>query len=481
MSEVSVLHGLGSDERGDLRTAYPVNLVPVPYANDLSIGFLRPAEGIVEQAAGTMPGVDRGGRVWRDTLYRVLGTTFCSIGASGAAVGIDVVASGVNKAQFADSFDNLAITSGGNLYLYNGATVTQVTDPDLGTALSVIFVDGYFMTTDGTFLVVTELSDPTSVDPLKYGSAEQDPDRIVRVLKVRNEPVAVGRYTLEWFINQGGTGFPFQRIDGALVTKGAIGPDAACVHSLEAGDVVAFVGSGKGEGHGEPPSVYLASNATCIRIATQEIDTLLQAYTETVLSQQCSVESRIDRGHEWLYVHLPDRTLVYDGAASRAVGEPVWFVLATTLDAETLAQYAARSFVWAYDRWNVADPTASRIGYVTRETGEHYGDPVCWEFTTGLMQAQGKGGQINELELIALTGRVALDADPIIVTQYSTDGETWGTERPIFSGRQGRRNKRLAWRSLGLWRTYRIHRFRGDTQSHLSFVRLEVTAEGLLY
>lgn len=475
MAEVSVLHGLGSDERGDLRTAYPVNLVPVPYGNDLSIGFLRPAEGIVEQAATTAPGVDRGGRVWRDVLYRVLGTSFCSIATDGSITAIATVAAGPNRAQFADSFDNLAITSGGLLYLYNGITVTQVTDSDLGTGLSVIFVDGYFMTTDGEALIVTELNDPTQVDPLKYGSAEQDPDPIQRVLRVRNEPVAVGRHTLEWFINQGGTGFPFQRIDGALVTKGAIGPDAACVHALEQGDVVAFVGSAKGE----PPSVYLASNATCVRIATQEIDTLLQGYSEADLYALCCVESRIDRGHEWLYVHLPDRTIVYDGAASRGVGEPVWFVLTSTLD--EFQRYQARSFVWAYDRWNVADPTSARIGYVTREVGEHYSAKVRWEFSTGLMQAQGKGGQVNELELISLTGRVAVDADPIITTQYSTDGETWSTERLVYSGRQGRRNKRLAWRSLGLWRTYRIHRFRGDTQSHLSFVRLEVTAEGLLY
>lgn len=481
MTEVSVLHGLGSDERGDLRTRYPVNLVPVPYGNDLSVGYLRPAEGIIAQTTSTVPGIERGGYNYNGTLYRVLGDSFCGIEQDGTITVADTIATGSNRAQFAESFERLAVASGGNLYYVSGGGLTQVTDPDLGVALSVIFVDGYFMTTDGEFLVVTELNDPTQVDPLKYGSAEQDPDRIMRLLKVRNEPAAVGRYTIEWFVNQGSEGFPFTRVDGALVTKGAIGADACCVHGLEAGDLIAFVGGGKSDSGPEPPSVYLASNASCLRIATQEIDTILQEYTETELSQFCCVESRIDRGHEWLYVHLPDRTLVYDGAASRQVGEPVWFVLSSSLDADAFERYRARSFVWAYDRWNVADPTRPGIGYLTRESSEHYGDKVGWEFHTGLMQNQSKGGQIHELELISLTGRVALGADPIITTAYSIDGETWSTERPIYSGRRGQRNKRLVWRSLGLWRTYRIHRFRGDTQSHLSFIRLEVTAEGLLY
>ncbi len=478
MTEVSVLHGLGSDERGDLRTAYPLNLVPVPYTNDLSVGYLRPAEGIVAQTASTIPGADRGGHVWNGTMYRVLGSSFCSVASDGTVVVLGSVGTDGKRAQLDHSFDNLAITSNGNLYYWDGGTLTQVTDPDLGTALSVLFVDGYFMTTDGTSLVVTELGSPTSIDPLKYGSAEQDADSVVNVLKVRNEPVAVGRYTLEYFTNVGGSGFPFQRIDGALVTKGAIGTDACCVHALQTGgDALAFVGSGKYES----PSVYLAANASVVRIATQEIDTILQGYGEGSLARYCVVESRVDRGHEWLYVHLPDRTLVYDGAMSRQVGEPVWFVLASGLDASAPARYRARSHIWAYDRWNVADPTRPGIGYLTREAGEQYGDRTAWEFTTGLLNNQSRGGQVNELELVSLTGRVALDDDPIIATAYSTDGETWSTERPIYSGKQGRRNKRLAWRSLGLWRTYRIHRFRGDTQSHLSFVRLEVSAEALTY
>jgi hypothetical protein len=101
-----------------------------------------------------------------------------------------------------------------------GSTLVQVTDPDLGVVLDVVWVDGYFMTTDGEFLVVTELVDPTQVNPLKYGSSEVDPDPVVALLKLRNEVYALNRNTIEVFDNVGGLLFPFQRIDGAQIQKG---------------------------------------------------------------------------------------------------------------------------------------------------------------------------------------------------------------------------------------------------------------------
>ena len=44
-----------------------------------------------------------------------------------------------------------------------------MTDLDLGVVLDFCWVDGYFMTTDGESLIVTELTDPMAVNPLKYG------------------------------------------------------------------------------------------------------------------------------------------------------------------------------------------------------------------------------------------------------------------------------------------------------------------------
>jgi hypothetical protein len=85
-----------------------------------------------------------------------------------------------------------------------------VVDPDLGTPIDVKWIAGYYVTTDGVNIVVTELNDPTAVNPLKYGSAEADPDKLWAVDELRNEMYAFGRYTIQVFENVGGDLFPFQ-------------------------------------------------------------------------------------------------------------------------------------------------------------------------------------------------------------------------------------------------------------------------------
>ncbi|MEG7616793.1 hypothetical protein U2069_14900, partial [Listeria monocytogenes] len=74
------------------------------------------------------------------------------------------------QCAFAYSFTRLAVAAGGSLYYYDGATLVRVTDVDLGVCNDVVFLDGYFLSTDGEFIVQTELSDPAAVNPLKYGS-----------------------------------------------------------------------------------------------------------------------------------------------------------------------------------------------------------------------------------------------------------------------------------------------------------------------
>jgi hypothetical protein len=452
-----------------LRTSYPVNLVPVPKQSGISAGFLRPGDGIV--ANGTGPGTDRGGINWRGKCYRVMGTKLVEVASNGAVTVLGDVGGPVNSfVTFDYSFDQLAIASGGRLYYWNEITLTQVTDPDLGTVLDVVWVDGYFMTTDGEFLIVTELSDPTQVNPLKYGSSEVDPDPVVALLKLRNEIYALNRNTIEVFDNVGGDFFPFQRIDGAQVQKGVVGTFACCVF-IEA---IAFLGSGRNEA----PGIYVAANATANKISTQEIDEVLLQYTEAQLAT-VKMEARNDKSHQHLYIHLPDRTLVYDAAATQELGQQVWFTL--TSSTVGFSQYRARDMVYAYDKWLVGDPQSNNVGFLVDNIGTHWGEIVYWEFGTLIVYNESNGAIFNELELVSLTGRVALGIDPIISTSYSVDGMAFSQERPLRVGTTGNTTKRLAWFQQGHMRNWRIQRFRGTSQAHLSFARLEAQIEPLAY
>lgn len=449
--QIPIVQGIYTDTAPDFRSFYPRNMMPIPKQTGISAGYLRPHDGLAELTTSTQ-GIDRGGIEWNNELYRVLGSKLVKISSTGVITEIGDVGTDGKQVSFTYSFDRLAVASNLDLFYYDGSTLTQVTDPDLGDVLDVVWVDGYFMTTDGEYLVVTELLDPTSIDPLKYGSSEADPDPVKALIKLSNEIYALNRYTIEVFDNVGGADFPFARVESAQINKGVIGTHAACKYI----GGIAFIGGGKNES----PAIWLGSNASVSKLSSKEIDRYL--FEENDLSN-IVIESRTDKTHELLYIHLSDKTLVYDAIASQALSIPVWFILDTNS-----SQYKAKNFIWCYDKWIFGDPTSNKIGYLNENISTHFGIDNEWEFQTGIIYNESRGAILHQIELVALKGNLT---DGTIYTNYSLDGLNYSTEISISI------NKRMVWFQQGMMQDQRIQRFRGS--SHISVARLEVNIEPL--
>jgi hypothetical protein len=461
---IPILAGVFTDAVPDVRTAYPVNLVAVAGDNGVSGGYLRPHDGIVSQGTGSA--VTRGLYAWseKNTLFYVAGTEFGSQAADGTRTVLGTVAAG-GPVTMVNSFERLAIASGGRLYYWDLSTLTEVTDARLGVCLDIEWLGGYFVSTDGEFIVTTSLLDPTVIRPFDYANPESSPDPLVALLRTRNEINALGRVTIEVFSNVGGSDFPLATIPGAQVQRGVIGTHACCLFL----DRIAFLGSGPNEA----PAIYLAAGGSTEKISTDEIEYLLATIPETQLADVV-VESRIDAAHQYLYIHLPDRTMLFDFTASSHLGQPVWSTLSSALS-ETPSTFRARYFTWCYDRWNVADPTTGIYGHLDGSIGSHWGDAVRCEVSTNMIFTGGVGGVINMLELVGLPGRCAVTADPRISTSYSTNGRTWSLDESISAGMVGDDRKRLQWRRQGRWSNYRIQRFRWTSEANLSVMRLVAT------
>jgi hypothetical protein len=470
--QIPILNGIFADNTPELRTSYPVNLMPVPKVSGISNGFLRPGDGIV--ANGTGPGIDRGGINWNNDVYRVMGTKLVEISSTGAVTILGDVGGPVTElVTFDYSFDELAVASGGRIYFWNGTTLTQGNYPlvTIGPIIDFCFIDGRYMLTDGERLFVTNIGNPLIIGAFAFEEPIADPDPVTSLLRLRNEVYAINRFTMEVYDNLGtAVPFPFGTISGAQVQKGCVGVQACCIYL----DRVAFLGSGRNEA----PGIYTAASATTQKISTQEIDNILLDYTEAQLSL-VKIEARNDKNHEHLYVHLPNQTLVYDASASQALQTPVWFILVSTLSG--IAQYRARNMVWAYDKWLVGDPQSNSIGYLVQDTGHHWGQQVYWQFGTLIVYNESNGAIFNELELVSLTGSIALGKNPQISTSYSLDGKSYSQERSISVGTIGNTKKRLAWFQQGHMRNWRIQRFKGDSDAHVSFLRLEAQIEPLAY
>jgi hypothetical protein len=474
--QIPIVSGIFADTSPDLRTSYPVNQLVVPMSSGASAVYLRPADGIVGN--GTGPGTDRGGINWNGVCYRVMGSKLVTVSSTGTVTVLGDVGNDGEQVTLDYSFDLLGIASNGNFFYWDPATntLTQntgfssiVTVPFGPDIIDIVWVDARWMVTDGKYLACTDLN-PLTVNSFAFASSEIDPDPIKALLKLRNEIYALNRHTIEVFDNIDSQFFPFARIEGAQIEKGTIGTHTCCVF-LES---IAFLGSG----FNEEPAIYLGGNASTQKISTQDIDKLLASYTEAQLAQ-CRMEARNYRSHQLLYLHLPDRTIVYDAAASTELKQQVWTVLASTLVG--FSQYRAQNLVWCYDKWLVGDPQSSAVGYLVDNIGSHWGSTVRWEFATPIVYNSAKGAVVHELELVALTGSVAVGQNPQISTSYSLDGVAWGQDHFIAVGTIGNRTKRLVWRRQGFMRQRRMQRFRGDSTAHIGAVALEAQIEAMAY
>lgn len=484
--KIPILAGIyGSATKPDLGVAYPVNMVPVVLPSGVNDGYMRPSDGFAPSVfQPSIEGVHRGGIMWDGVLYRVIGSKFCKILSTGLTIEIGDVGAGTTPCSFDYGYVTqvgktftalLGIVSSGKFYLYSNVTnvLEEVEDEDLGTPIDMIWVDGYYMLTDGTYVYTTELTDPFAINPLAYGTTDVDPDPIVALIKLRNEVYVLNRHTIQVLDNVGQPPvgvFTFAPVDGGQIQKGCIGTHACCVFD----ENIAYLGSGRNEA----PGIYLGANANAQKISDVEVDRLLATYSETQLAQVV-LEARNDNAFQHLYVHLPDRTLLFDATASRAFQRPVWSVL--TSSTEGFSQYRARFFVWAYNRWNVGDPASDTIGSTSTTIGTHWGDNVRWELSTPIAYNEGAGAVFHELELVSLPGRAASGVNPTISTSYSQDGVNWSASKSISAGTNGQTTKRLCWFQQGLLEGMRIQRFQGTTDSRLSVIRLEARVEPLQY
>lgn len=460
---IPIVSGVKATESGDFLVSYPVNREPVLKDTGISDGYLACPPGITQVAQAS--GADRGGINWNGACYRVVGSKLYRLTASWALAPLGDVGLG-GPCSFDYSFDNLIIRSGTNLFYWNSdAGLRQVTDPDLGAVIDAQWIDGYTMTTDGTFVVVTDLNDPMSVNPLRYGSSEESPDPVTGLGRQHGEGYVFNRYTIQVIQNVGGNGFPFQSIKTATVPYGCVGPLAKCK----------FLGSYAfcGGQEGAAPGIYLMGAGDANKISSAEVDADLAALNEVELSEVW-LEARVLADDQRLLVHLPGRTWGFSSQVSRRSSVKTWCSYVS--GDHPAAGYKGRGLVYCYGEWIVGDDQG-RIGILDRNTAQHFGDDVMWQFDTTFLYNEGNKGILSELELVGTPGRG--DADSRVFFSYTKDGETWSVERATSSGKLGERTKRVAWRPGIRMEQYMGLRFRGLDGSLMGVARLEAQVEPL--
>ena len=217
--------------------------------------------------------------------------------------------SGAGPVSIADNGTQIFFACNGPSYIYNETTnvFAQITDPDFAGAVTVAYLDGYFVFNqpNSQIIWVTQLLDGTSVDPLDFASAEGSPDGVVGLISDHRELWVFGTDSVEVWYDSGATDFPLQRIQGAFNEIGCV--SAYTIAKMDNG--LFWLGTdARGQG-----IVYRANGYTGQRISTHAIEYAIAQYGN--ISDAIAYTYQ-QEGHAFYVLTFPtgNATWVYDVA-----------------------------------------------------------------------------------------------------------------------------------------------------------------------
>jgi hypothetical protein len=405
--------------------------------------FLNRAPGL-RLLATVGDGPIRGLWAFGDSGYVVSGTEVYRLSTSWVATKIGDV-TGIGPVSMSDNGTQLFIACNGPSYIYNATTnaFSQITDPDFPGAVTVSYLDGYFVFNEPNSqkIWVTSLLDGLSVDPLDFASAEGSPDGVVGIIADHREIWVFGTNSVEVWYDSGNADFPLSRIQGAFNEIGCAAP-----YSIAKMDNGLFWLGKDARGQG---IVYRANGYTGQRISTHAVEWQIQQYAD--MSDAIGYTYQQD-GHSFYVLIFPqaDRTWVYD-VATQAWHERAGFVNGDFTRHRSNCQMFFGSEVVVGDYEN------ANIYAFDLEDYSDNGSIQKWlrswrALPTG--QNNLKRTAQHSLQLDCETG-VGLNSgqgsDPQVMLRWSDDGgHTWSNEHWVSVGKIGEFYRRAIWRRLGM-------------------------------
>ena len=269
--------------------------------------YLQRCPGLVLKATiGTGP--IRGVYTLGNYLYVVSGSEFYKVTSAYAATKIGDV-TGTGPVSMADNGTQIFIACNPDGFIYNTVTdaFAQITDEDFPGAVTVGYLDGYFVFNEPNSqrVWVTSLLDGLSIDPLDFASAEGSPDGLVSLIIDHREAWLFGTNSVEVWYNAGEADFPLTRIQGAYNEIGCIAP-----YSVAKMDNSVFWLGADARGQG---IVYRANGYQGVRISTHAVEYAIQQYGN--LADATGYTYQQD-GHTFYVLNFTDAdtTWVFDAA-----------------------------------------------------------------------------------------------------------------------------------------------------------------------
>ena len=353
--------------------------------------------------------------------------------------------SGTGPVSIADNGTQIFFACNPDGYIYNETTnvFAQITDPDFAGAVTVAYLDGYFVFNqpNSQFIWVSQLLNGQSVDPLDFASAEGSPDGVVGIIADHRELWVFGTDSVEVWYDAGAADFPLQRIQGAFNEIGCV--SAYTIAKMDNG--LFWLGTdARGQG-----IVYRANGYTGVRISTHAIEYAIAQYGNIADAIAYTYQQE---GHAFYVLTFPsgNATWVYDVATQAWHERAGWDNGEFTRHRSNCqCNFGGNIIVGDYENGNIytldldvyADNggvqkwlrswRALPSGQNNLKRTAHHSLQLNCESGVGLNDGQG--------------------SDPQAMLRWSDDGgHTWSNEHWSPMGKIGAYYQRVFWRRLGM-------------------------------
>lgn len=408
-------------------TERAVNLVPVPVESPNAARKVayRDLPGLVLKAE--LDGAIRGALRSNGRSFVAAGVTVLEL-SGGFTTTMRGTINGAGWADFAHNQTQIAVTSGGALYVMErgGATFALVPNYPGGSRIAVL--NEYLICTEpgsGRFFW-SEVGDANTLPALSFATAESSPDDVVCPVVSNEEVVLFGLAGSEVWRVVGGEEVFARR---AIIEVGCKSPFTP--RNLD--NSIFWVGYSEVTGQ---VSVYRLNGYTAQRIATDWVEDRLAA-VDLANAYGLAMHYK-GRAQYWLKCPELDTTMIYD------VKSGLWFEGAELFDGD-YASHRADVHLFHNDTHIVGD-SAGKLYELTEEANDNAGDPLCRSrVMANITHPTGRLLRFAELECICdkATGGTLL-------LRWSDDnGANFGNWHQISLGATGNYRARVRKLALG--------------------------------
>jgi hypothetical protein len=349
--------------------------------------------------------------------------------------------------SIADNGTQIFLACNPDGFIYNEVTnvFAKITDPDFAGAVTVGYLDGYFVFNEPNSqkVWVTELLDGSSVDPLDFASAEGSPDGLVAINVDHREAWLFGTDSIEVWYDAGLADFPLTRIQGAFNEIGCVA--AFSIAKLD--NALFWLGTdARGQG-----IVYRANGYTGVRVSTHAIEYAIAQYGN--LSDAVAYTYQ-QEGHAFYVLTFPtgNATWVYDVSTQAWHERAGWNTSLgefTRHRSNCQCNFGGNIVVGDYQNGNIYTLDLE----VYADNGGIQKWLRSWRaLPTGANNLKRTAQHSLQLDCESGTGLVTgQGSDPEIMLRFSDDGgHTWSNEHLSKMGKIGEYYRRVFWRRLGM-------------------------------